>query len=219
MARKKSKPNAVSVEVRPPNFGPLPLVSADERAGYEELFARIAAHVQPSDPIEEFYVRDIADLTFELLRYRHYKARILESIVPRALEDKLAPFMHGRHRFGSVANYGSDGAREPTPAMELVNEWMRGEPKAIKRVTEILELAKFTMEDIRAHALFLELGTIERIDRLTAMAEARRNDAMREVERYRAQLAHALNAATEEAEEAEFKVVGRAFSHVGSVQS
>lgn len=194
-----------------PSFGPPPLVSTDELAGYEELLARISAHVQPSDPIEDLYTRDIVDLTFELLRYRRYKARILEGAVPRALEDKLAPFVNGRHRFGSLANYASDGAREPTPAMELVNEWMRHESKAIERVNEILKLAKLTIEDIRAHAFFLELGTIERIDRLIAGVEARRNGVMREIERYRALLAHAVKAATDEAEEAEFEVVA---SHV-----
>lgn len=208
VARKKSKSDVVSVEVRVPIFGPPPVVSDHERADYDELYAQMAAHVQPADPIEAAYTRDIVDLTFELFRYRNCKARILESAIPRALEDKLTPFMPGRHRFGSMEKYGLDGAREPTPVMELVNEWMRGDKEAIKRVAEMLELAKLTMEDIRAHAFFLELGSIERVDRLIAMLEARRNGALREIERYRVLLAHALKTVTQRVEEAQFEVVG-----------
>jgi hypothetical protein len=217
VARKKSKSNAVSVGVGTRNFGPLPVVSADERAGYEHLFAQTVAHVRPSDPIEEMYTRDIVDLTYELLSYRNCKARALKGAFPRALEDKLAPFMNDRHRFGSLAGYGPDGAREPTPVMELVNEWMRGNPQALTRVNELLEVAKLTIEDIRAHTVFLELGTVERFDRLIGTIEMRRNDAIREVERYRSLLAQALRAATREAEETEFAVVTARRS--GSVQS
>lgn len=207
MAKKKSTSNAVSVDVRRLSFGSPPVVSPDDLARYEELLARICAHVQPSDPIEEMYTRDVADLTFELVQYRNRKARILQGALPRALAEKLTPFMDGRHRFGAAPSFDTDRTREPTPVMELVNKWMRHDPKAIKRVAELLEQARFTMEDVRAHALFLELGTIERFDRLIADLEERRNGAMREIERYRERLAIALKAAVHEPEEAEFKVL------------
>ena len=208
VAKDSKKSRAVSKQVvRAPSFGPAPLLPTDEAAGYDELLARISAHVKPSDPIEALYTRDIVDLTWELLRYRRYKARILEGAVPRALEEKLAPFVNDRHRFGALPHYDPDGARQPTPAMELVSDWIKHDAKAVERVGEILASAKLTMEDVRAHALLLELSAIERLDRLIASTEARRNGVMREIERYRALLAHALQTATREAEDAEFEIV------------
>jgi len=91
--------------------------------------------------------------------------------------------------------------------MELVNDWMNGKPKAIDRVDKVLASAKLTMEEVRAHAFLLELGTIEKFDRLIASLEVRRNGILREIERYRALLAHSLRAASNEAEEGEFEVV------------
>jgi hypothetical protein len=48
---------------------------------------------------------------------------------------------------------------------------------------------------------------LERIDRMIASAEARRNVALREVERHRSSLGQALRRASEEAVDAEFEDV------------
>jgi hypothetical protein len=206
VAGKKKTSTVPVASARIPSFGQSP-VRRPDAAGYAELAARISAHVKPADPIEELYTRDIIDLTLELLNYRRNKELILESAVPRALEEKLAPLINGRHRFDSLPRYGADGALEPSPAMELVNDWVKHEPKALARVDEILASAKLTMEDVRAHALLLRLGVVEQLDRLITSVEARRNGVLREIERYRALLPHALREAANETEEGGFEVV------------
>ena len=87
----------------------------------------------------------------------------------------MAPFINGRHRFGALPRYETDGALDPSPGMELVGDWVKQEPKALARVGEILASANLTMEDVRAHALLLQLGAVERFDRLITNVEVRRN--------------------------------------------
>ncbi len=58
-----------------------------------------------------------------------------------------------------------------------------------------------------AETLSVKLDNIERIDRLIASAEARRNAALREVDRHRSAIAQTLRRAIEEPEDAEFEVV------------
>ena len=52
------------------------------------------------------------------------------------------------------------------------------------------------------------LDEIERLDRLTAIAETRRNAALREIDRRRAVLGQTLRRSVQEIEDSEFKVIG-----------
>ena len=55
--------------------------------------------------------------------------------------------------------------------------------------------------------LGLKIHEIERIDRMTMAAEARRNAILREIERHRATFARTLRRAVDDVEDADFKVV------------
>jgi hypothetical protein len=63
------------------------------------------------------------------------------------------------------------------------------------------------MEAIVVNALAYRLDDVERIDRLTTVAEGRRNAALREIDRRRAVLGEALRRTVREVEDAEFKVI------------
>src|SRR5262249_35803581 len=71
-------------------------------------------------------------------------------------------------------------------AAELVQEYVRGDPDAVTLVHELLSDAGVTMDTLVADALAEKLDLIERIDRLTAIAESRRNACLREIDRRRA---------------------------------
>ena len=51
-------------------LGQLPLIRGEDGCAYNELCARIAAAVKPKDFIEEIWVRDVADLSWEVFRLR-----------------------------------------------------------------------------------------------------------------------------------------------------
>ena len=58
-----------------------------------------------------------------------------------------------------------------------------------------------------ADALAEKLDDIEWIDRLTAVAEGRRNASLREIDRRRAVLGETLRRSVQEIEDGEFKVI------------
>jgi hypothetical protein len=63
------------------------------------------------------------------------------------------------------------------------------------------------MDDLMATALAQNLDSIERIDRLTTIAETRRNASLREIDRRRAVLVEALRTSVQEIEDGEFEEI------------
>ena len=90
---------------------------------------------------------------------------------------------------------------------ELVQAYVRDEPDAVTLVNELLTEAGRSMDTLMADALARELDNIERIDRLAAIAESRRNASLREIDRRRAVLGETLRQSVQEIEDAEFKVI------------
>jgi hypothetical protein len=63
------------------------------------------------------------------------------------------------------------------------------------------------MDEVMAQTLSINLNDIERIERMIASAEARRNAILREVERHRATWAQDLRRAAQQAEDVEFEII------------
>jgi hypothetical protein len=99
-----------------------------------------------------------------------------------------------------------DHARD-CKAKELAQEYVRGKPDAVMLIDNLLNGDGVSMDDFRAKALVEQLDFIERIDRLTAIAESRRNASLREIHRHRVFLAETLRARVQEIEDGEFKVI------------
>ena len=104
---------------------------------------------------------------------------------------------HGRHL---------DDARA-YKAKELVQEYVRREPDAVTLVNRLLTDAGESMDALMAHALAEKLDDIERFDRLTTIAESRRNASLREIDRRRAVLGETLRRSVQEIEDGEFEVI------------
>jgi hypothetical protein len=77
-------------------------------------------------------------------------------------------------------------------AHELVQGYRRGEPEAVRLVDQLRTRAGVSMETFMPRAFREIIDNIERIDRLTAIAETRRNAALREIDRRHAVLGEAL---------------------------
>ena len=94
-------------------------------------------------------------------------------------------------------------------AEELVQEYVRGGADAITLVHGLLSGAGVSMDALVADELQNGdyLDYIERIDRLTTIAENRRNASLREIDRRRVVLGQALRRGVQEIEDAEFKVI------------
>jgi hypothetical protein len=95
-----------------------------------------------------------------------------------------------------------------TDAPNLAEAWAARQRSAIKRVDKLLASAGLTMDAVMAQALSLKLDDIERIDRMIATAEGRRNAILREVDRHRTTWGQHLRRTVQQIEAAEIKVIG-----------
>jgi hypothetical protein len=91
-------------------------------------------------------------------------------------------------------------------AEELAQEYLQRKTGAIKLIDKLLAEAGLSVDTLMVRALPEELDKIERIDRLTTIAETRRNVMLREIDRRRAALSEALRRQVQEVE-GEFEVV------------
>jgi hypothetical protein len=76
--------------------------------------------------------------------------------------------------------------------LELVEDWAARKPEAIEEVNRRLAAAGLTIDAVMAQTLCEHLDDIKGIEAMIAMAEARRNGALCEIERHRATLAYRL---------------------------
>jgi hypothetical protein len=87
---------AVPAEIRG-LLGEPPLLATEEPNQYYALLAALARQVKPRDVIEWLWVKDIADLTWEILRYRHIKAALVNGRFKSALARHLRPALSRHH--------------------------------------------------------------------------------------------------------------------------
>jgi hypothetical protein len=99
-----------------------------------------------------------------------------------------------------------DAARA-SKVKELVQEYVRREPDAVTLINDLLTGAGVSMDCLAGDALAQQLDNIERIDRLSAIAESRRNASLREIDRRRAVLGETLRRSVQEIEDGEFEVI------------
>jgi hypothetical protein len=170
-------------------FGPPPLLEGEDTAAYDELLVRISGAVKPTDIFEEIWIRDIVDLVWEAFRLRRHKANLMTAVAHKGLKEILEPLIGW------------------TDARNLAEAWAARERSAIKQVDKLLASAGLTMDAVMAQALSLKLDHIERIDRMIATAEGRRNAILREVDRHRTAWGQNLRQAVQQIEAAEIKVI------------
>ena len=90
---------------------------------------------------------------------------------------------------------------------KLADSWTAGDDAARAKVDVILNKAGLTIDEATAKTLQDKLDSFERLDRMLASAEARRNNALREIDRHRDTLGGRVRRSIEEIEDAEFRDV------------
>ena len=84
---KASIETLVPVEIRDV-LGEPPLLATEDPNQYDALLTGLARDVRPSDFIEWLWVKDIADLTWDIIRYRRIKASYVDGRFRSALVDQ-----------------------------------------------------------------------------------------------------------------------------------
>jgi predicted DNA-binding protein (UPF0251 family) len=146
--------------------------------------------VKPADILEEIWVFDVVNLTWEVARWRRLQQHLIKASTHTGVQAVMGPMQ-----------------TEPGEALLLSLGWASGSAGAINKVKERLASANLSVDAITALTVANKISEIERIDRLAMNAEMRRNTALREIERHRATFGEALRAATDEVVDAEFEPV------------
>ncbi len=181
--------SAVNVLDRVIAIAPAPLLPGEREADYAAIAGRIIGASRPKDAIEEILIRDVIDLSWEVLRLRRVKAGILRASMGDGVEQALA-----------AVGYSDE--------MDTLSEsWAAGDANARKEVGAILAKAGLTLDEVTAKTFESKINVFERIDRMLASAEARRSNALREIDRHRDAAGAAVRQAIDEVEDVEFRDV------------
>ena len=177
---------------------PLPgpsMVSGDDAPTYAQLAARIRAAVAPTNVIEEIWARDVADLTWDVVRLRRLKAGLFRV----GASDGMAEVMRG--------------LEAPIAGRAKVRGWAARDPVAVNAVNSQLSAAGLDMGDVTAGTFAARIDQFDRIERMLAAAEVRRAAALhaidnrRTAERVRKAAEEAERDAAPRVEEGEFSLV------------
>jgi hypothetical protein len=170
-------------------FGPPPLIAGEDQAQYEAMRDQISAAVGPLDFLEEIWVNDVVNLVWEALRLRRLRAAQLQAAAPEGVYQIL------------------NRRVDPFTGEKIATDWAAREPDAVAKVDAALAAAGLTIDAVMAETLARKIDEVERIDRMVAGAEARRNIALREIDWHRATLGAALRQVADEVLDAEFKEI------------
>jgi len=138
------------------------------------------------------------DLTLEVFRLRRLTANLIKANEYQGLRETLAPLV-GRSQ-----------------AETLAEGWAARKSDVIEEVNKTLTSAGLTNDAILAQTFSLKVNDIERIQNMIALAEARRNATLREIDRHRQTLGQKLRRAAQQIEDGEFRVIEHATSIDGT---
>ena len=152
----KTKSNSNAVTLARPQltlFGEPLLLESEDRAGYEELLARVREAVKPVDIVDEMYIVDTVELEWELLRWRRFEFALIRACRFHALKLFLAKNLEF-HLFqgyftddltnvlqeyrGVLPDYFRE-REEDDSAQALVDGYLQNEQSAVNKVNFILK--------------------------------------------------------------------------------
>ena len=139
-------------------------------------------------------MRDVVDLTWEVLRLRRLKSKIFATQAYRGVKAILAP----RFDYSQL---------QASQLHALVGGWAARDKASMKQVDKIMGQAGFDAEALEAATLAASIDYFERLDHLMLQAEARRNDALSAIDRRREGIARRLRDAVTDFEDAEYEDV------------
>lgn len=173
------------------SLAPAPLLPGESEAAFFELAERICSGAKPADAIEEFLVRDVIDLTWEVVRLRRIKTSLVKANMDCGVRSLLETIGYPPDNNSFVRN-------------ATIEAWAAGNEDIKKQVKDIMTSAGLTQDELVSKTIDAKLDSFERLDRMLASSEARRNNALREIDRHREALGAGARRTLDEIEDVEF---------------
>jgi hypothetical protein len=155
-------------------LGDPPVLITEDRQAYDQLMAQLALEWKPRNINEWMFVRDIADISWEILRHRRAIAGVFAITFKKALAMIASDVLR--------TNRLDPGRLQ---ANALAESWFEG---ADQREQVKSQLAKYGLDAqaIVAQTYILMADALDKLHRLLALAEARRTAVARNFHEYRA---------------------------------
>lgn len=176
-----------------PGFEPS-LIDGENASDYEAFRDSCLKAVAPKDALEQVWLQDFMDYTWEAQRLRRMKAAILQTARKDAVE-KL------------VQQFGGDDVNWMA-AKAISLDWSASDEETRQFVDELLNKHGLTQDAIMAQATLKNIETLQTIDGLISSYDYRRDAAIRELEKRRDVLAkRARDFALSQAQNVEVEIV------------
>ncbi len=153
-----------------------PLLSAESPDEFASLRKQLENEVVVRGPIEQIYLDDFANLVWEIWRVRRFKAAIINNSRLAALQTILKQLLA---RSDFVLSFDLEHA-----AKDLSRAWFHSKTARTK-VAKLLRKFEMNEDAIEAEAFRLCGEDVERLDRILAGLEFRRDKALRCITDYR----------------------------------
>jgi hypothetical protein len=146
-------------------LGPTPLLHGEDAEGYKVFYDNIRQQIGPHDLIDEIYIRDVVDQTWEIHRLRHIRIGLMRKgqiqAVKQYTDYDASPFLNSTQR-------------------DVVRDKMKS---SLESALEGLQKLGVSLSDINARAFKNESEALFLIDQNITRLEVRRNLIFREIER------------------------------------
>lgn len=174
------------------------MVGDETAEDYINLFGAIVSSARPADAIDWLYVKNVVDLTRDILREGAIKAAIIELMQKEVVLDLLKttrddPSSVETHLYRIFA------------ADKEVRQWATN-PAVRKEINDRLLARGFAVPETLARAYMKGASDIDRVDRRIANYEARKMVLLREIEHRNKRPSRSLEKASAEVIDADFSV-------------
>jgi hypothetical protein len=166
-------PAAVAIPAELQSFSESHLPPDESFRDFEFMRNAIVCEVRPESFIEWLWTFDLVELSWEILRYRRFKMRLLDAYRATAIESLLLLL-------------DSEGLPDEAAPMVRVHarearaDW-RNDPKAAAEIEARLARSGFDQSDISTEAFMQARELFLMLDQLMHSAQSRRNSLLREI--------------------------------------
>ena len=157
------------------------------------LCKQVDDEIKPTGFIERMYVEDVIALTWDILRLRRCKTAIINGAFLAALQGILEQLLC-RQDYDPDSDFIYVHSRA---AEDLARGWFENK-KAKRKVATLLRNFGLDEGAIEAEAFRSRAEDLERFDRMLALAEVRRDKALRSIADYRQSLAEQIKQCTDQ---------------------
>lgn len=176
-----------------PGFEPS-LIDGESASDYEAFRDSCLEAVAPKDALEQVWLQDFMDYTWEAQRLRRMKVAILQTARKSAVEKLVLQF--------SLENVNWKVAKE------IAEGWSHSDTRVRSHVEKLLKVNGLPLDAIMAQATIDNIDTLQTIDGLISSYDYRRDAAIRELEKRRDVLARrARDYAQSMVQEADVEVI------------